>query len=551
MNLTKYIRILASASASLLMMASINSCSFDDTHLRDSIDDLNSRVEALEDFQSQIQSDIETLKALVEKLQAGVTIDDIVENGDGSYTINFSDGTSATIRNGEDGQDGIDGQDGLDGMTPPTIVVMEEDGTYYWGYEYPDGRREFITDENGDKIPVTGEAPQIRINEDTQRWEYSIDGGLTWNDAGAATGGSGDPLFSDVDEDEDYVYITLSDGTTITIPKTKELAFDFGTDADTLYFEAGETKVLDYTMSGDESHSISKPDGWRASIESDSFAITAPAAENTFAETEGTITVLLTSANGQSAIASLAVAIGEQVEEPEPELPDYDPLVGDFYYSDGTWSTQYDGSKTAIGIVIWAGDPTQDDAFLMAEHPECNHGLVLSAVEFSGTWQENCGAYGQTIDSWRAANLPEYESLMYWLEYYVTTGPVDRILGYQHTKVLEAFNADPANSEWPIDIMPAMASFDEETPAPKTSSGWFLPSIKEMTLMNSSNFGTINSCLSSIPGGTAMNSYGYYFTSSEYVDIMPAGVSTFDTMFFSAGSTNKNFGNSYRFMLAF
>ena len=63
--------------------------------------------------------------------------------------------------------------------------------------------------------------------------------------------------------------------------------------------------------------------------------------------------------------------------------------------------------------------------------------------------------------------------------------------------------------------------------------------------------GTINSCLSSIPGGTAMNSYGYYFTSSEYVDIMPAGVSTFDTMFFSAGNTNKNFGNSYRFMLAF
>lgn len=63
--------------------------------------------------------------------------------------------------------------------------------------------------------------------------------------------------------------------------------------------------------------------------------------------------------------------------------------------------------------------------------------------------------------------------------------------------------------------------------------------------------GTINSCLSSIPGGTAMNSYGYYFTSSEYVYIMPAGVSTFDTMFFSAGNTNKNFGNSYRFMLAF
>ena len=48
-----------------------------------------------------------------------------------------------------------------------------------------------------------------------------------------------------------------------------------------------------------------------------------------------------------------------------------------------------------------------------------------------------------------------------------------------------------------------------------------------------------------------MNAYGYYLTSTEYVDIMPNGVTIFQTMFFNDGSSNKNFGNSYRYMLAF
>ena len=102
--------------AALILVSGIVSCTFDDSHLRDSLDDLNGRIEALEDFQSQIQSEIEILKDLIDKQQSNVTVNDIVENGDGSYTINFSDGTSATISDGEDGKDGQDGQDGQDRM---------------------------------------------------------------------------------------------------------------------------------------------------------------------------------------------------------------------------------------------------------------------------------------------------------------------------------------------------------------------------------------------------------------------------------------------------
>ena len=523
-------------AASIPMLAFINACTFDDSALRESIDDLTGRVEALEDFRDQVQSDIASLQEIIEKLESSVTIDNVAETGEG-YTINFSDGTSITISNGKDG------------MTPPSITVVEEGGTYYWAYEDADGNTEFITDGSGNRIPVTGEAPQVRINEETGYWEISTDGGQTWESTGVrAEGVDGDSFFSDVTEDDDYVYFTLADGTTVKVPKTKELNFAFGTEEAVLYFTPGESKSMGYTMSGAQSVTVTKPEGWRASIEGDKFVITAPAAENNFAESGGSVCVILISSNGQSFMAEQRVEVGK---EEEVELPDYDPLVGDYYYSDGTWSTELDETKTAIGVVIWTGDPAQDDPIMKADYPECTHGLVLSAKEFSGTWQENCDLYGNTIDAWRAANLPEYESLMYWTEYYVSNGPIDKMLGYQHTKAIKAFNEDPANSEWPVNIVSDIASFNKDVPAPKTSSGWFLPSIKQMTCLNSSNFSSITNVFSSIPEGNSMNAYGYYFTSTEYVDVMPKGITMFQTMFFNDGSSNKDFGNSYRYMLAF
>ena len=278
------------------MAVSVNSC-FDDSALKNSIDDLKDRVEALENFQKQVQGDIASLQEIIAKLQSSVTVNNVVETENG-YTINFSDGTSVTISNGKDG------------MTPPSITVVEEGGTYYWAYENADGTTEFIRDGDGNKIPVTGEAPQVRINEETGNWEISTDGGQTWEDTGVkAEGSDGESFFSNVEIRDGILYLVLSDGTAIEIPMTAELAFDFGTEETILYFEAGESKTLDYTMSGQESYTITKPDGWRASITAEGLVITAPAAENTYAETSGTVSVILFASNGQSFMAELTVAV--------------------------------------------------------------------------------------------------------------------------------------------------------------------------------------------------------------------------------------------------
>ena len=247
-----------------------SSCQFDDTELQNSIDDLTSRVEALEDFQKQVQGDIASLQEIISKLDSSVTVNNVVDNGDGSWIINFSDGTSVTIRNGQDGEDGL---------TPPSITVVEEDGTYYWAYENADGTTDFILDDDGNKIPVTGEAPQVRINEDGY-WEISSDGGKTWENTGVkAEGGDGDSFFSEVYVEDGILYLVLADGTVIEVPMTAELAFDFGTGKDTLYFKAGETKELAYTMSGQESVTVNKPDGWRVSFQGSSLSVTAPVEE--------------------------------------------------------------------------------------------------------------------------------------------------------------------------------------------------------------------------------------------------------------------------------
>ena len=57
-------------------------------------------------------------------------------------------------------------------------------------------------------------------------------------------------------------------------------------------------------------HMISKPEGWRASLsmaEDTVLTITAPAKENTYAETEGTVAISMTSVTGEFKMVTVSV----------------------------------------------------------------------------------------------------------------------------------------------------------------------------------------------------------------------------------------------------
>lgn len=259
-------------------------------------------------------------------------------------------------------------------------------------------------------------------------------------------------------------------------------------------------------------------------------------------------------------------------QEPDPDLdpePSGPAKFGDYYYSDGTWSTELDPSKTVIGVVFWTGDPTGQDPTLKKDHPECTNGLALAinGEEFS-TWQSNFSAYGERVDDWVSANT-SFHSIA------TTVEPDDhfnQILGYNHTKAIEAFNAAQENSGWPVDAVQKAVEYRSAVPAPSSSSDWYLPSPKEIfiicnkdvdnifyyTPMVQDNMLELNKVLATIDGAQQLGTdeLSFYRTSAEasYYDSPSYKDKSYSMSFTVATiSTNsKTFEQSLvRFVLAF
>lgn len=160
-------------------------------------------------------------------------------------------------------------------------------------------------------------------------------------------------------------------------------------------------------------------------------------------------------------------------------LPESDPLVGDYYYADGTWSTELNTEKPVIGIVFWTGNPTEQDAALKREHPDCTHGLVVGLNHDRSYWQSKFASSGSRVSDWVEEHLTEYEPPIASDQ----AQSIGRIMGYNNTKAIEAYNAASENSEWPVEAIVATVEYRRKVAAPPTSSDWYLPSPKELSLL--------------------------------------------------------------------
>lgn len=205
-------RILSCTLIPLLFSAV--SCTYDDTELKNKVNDLDERLTKLEETVKSINANVGSLMTIVNALEKEVKIDKVVSLEDGSgHVVMFTDGSSITVTNGKDGADGDDGK------TPVISVGKDVDGIYYWKVN-----GEWLLD-NGNKIPATSktEIPQIRVNETTGNFELSFDG-ENWQDIGSA-GGAG--IFKDVIDGEDEVIFILSgDKEPIVIPKAQKFALN-------------------------------------------------------------------------------------------------------------------------------------------------------------------------------------------------------------------------------------------------------------------------------------------------------------------------------------
>lgn len=201
--------IFASIIAALLFSAV--SCTYDDTELKNKVNDLDKRLTELEQTVKSINANVGSLMTIVNALEKEVKIDKVVALEDGGgHVIMFTDGSSITVTNGKDG---------ADGETPVISVGTDAGGLYYWKVN-----GEWLLD-GEDKISATSktEIPQIRVNESTGNFELSFDG-ENWQNIGSA-GGAG--IFKDVIDGEDEVIFILSGNKEpIVIPKAQKFALN-------------------------------------------------------------------------------------------------------------------------------------------------------------------------------------------------------------------------------------------------------------------------------------------------------------------------------------
>ncbi len=283
---------------------------YDDSALNGRVDNLENRVAKLEELCRQMNTNISSLQTIVTALQAndyltGVT--PLTENGrEIGYTLTFAKSGPIVIyhgqdgkdgANGTDGKDGVDGKDGQDSHTPVIGVRQDADGIYYWTL---DG--EWLLDNSGNKIKAEGRdgkegadgkdgengkdgadgqpgangqdgiTPQLKIEEGY--WYISYDNGASWAQLGKATGengadgADGKSFFQDVTQDEDYVYLTLSTGEQIAVPKYHPLSITFDK-TDEICVQPNQTYSIGYTLTGADEQTVVKAlaqDGFRAVV---------------------------------------------------------------------------------------------------------------------------------------------------------------------------------------------------------------------------------------------------------------------------------------------
>ena len=215
---------------------------YDDSAIWDKLNDHEERIADLEILCKQFNDNIESLQSIVKVIGDNDYITNIVSIMEGGkevgYTITFSKSGTITIYHGKDGKDGNDGEKGNDGQTPIMGIKKDADGVYYWTLS-----GDWLLDEDGNKIPAIGNSgkdgetgekgedgitPQLKIEEDY--WYVSYDNGISWQLLGKAVGEGGkdgedgkdgDSMFNDVEVTDDYVIITLADGSVFKIPSWK------------------------------------------------------------------------------------------------------------------------------------------------------------------------------------------------------------------------------------------------------------------------------------------------------------------------------------------
>lgn len=142
------------------------------------------------------------------------------------------------------------------------------------------------------------------------------------------------------------------------------------------------------------------------------------------------------------------------------------PAVGDYYYSDGTWSSGSESpldGKTVVGVVFKSGAADSDLSDYNAAGIDEIHGFAVALSDV----KDNSDPFSpKTGFEWSDSPLG------------VTSADQDDFSGYYNTvKIMEAIGNIGGSS----DVVSYIVDFyDSQVPAPESSTGWYLPSLGQL-----------------------------------------------------------------------
>lgn len=211
------------------MLAALIGCGqYDDSELKSDINDLKSRMAALEQQCKNMNENLTSLQAIVGAIQKQDGIVSVTDLPDGlGYSVKFVSGKVIYLYNGKNGTDGV---------TPKISVRKDSDGIYYWTV---DGDWLIVDDKKVRAVGLDGKdgqsggdgkdavTPQLKIVDGF--WYISYDNGKYWTKLGKATGengkdgqdgNDGDVFFKSVTVEDGYAVFVMNDSeqTTLRIP---------------------------------------------------------------------------------------------------------------------------------------------------------------------------------------------------------------------------------------------------------------------------------------------------------------------------------------------
>lgn len=208
----------------LLVITTISSCKYNDDELWNKLNSLDDRVTNIEEQLTQINTNISSISSIVNAMDNNLSITSLEETTNG-YIIHFDNGETATLTNSANDKE------------TPIIGIDEFEGKYYW-IQTVNGEQSWLTDKNGNKLPVTGEdaiTPLLKVSSEGF-WMVSYDKGLTYTEVldevgnpvkaqgeDGKNGSDGDSWFRDIRVENGEVVFVLQDGTELRITMNTDL----------------------------------------------------------------------------------------------------------------------------------------------------------------------------------------------------------------------------------------------------------------------------------------------------------------------------------------